>query len=92
MCFRKSPFVADTLGWIYEKKGLHHKARLLLEESRAALPENPTVLYHLGVCYSSLGEQEKARESLEEALRLNPEFPESVSAKELLKEIEKAGG
>jgi len=83
----ENPFVADTCGWIYQKKGLHDKARALLEESRAALPDHPTVHYHLGVTYHSLGETEKARTSLQEALRLNPGFSEAEEAERLLDEI-----
>jgi tetratricopeptide (TPR) repeat protein len=83
----ENPFVADTLGWICEKKGLHYKARILLEESRAGLPDNPTIHYHLGVTYFSLGEKDNARASLEKSLRLNPGFPEAKQAEELLREL-----
>jgi uncharacterized protein HemY len=42
------PGIADTLGWIYFKKGIYATALDLLKESNEKFKgQNPTVLYHL---------------------------------------------
>ena len=82
-----SPFVMDTLGWVYYKKGLYDLALVEVADSLAKSPDNPTVIYHLGMIYYKKEEPEKARTELEKALRLNANFPEADEARKLLAEM-----
>jgi tetratricopeptide (TPR) repeat protein len=83
------PSVADTLGWIYYKKGAYLKAIALLKESAARLPENAVVRYHLGMAHYRNGDAKSARSELENALKLNPAFPDADEAKQTLETVDK---
>jgi Flp pilus assembly protein TadD len=78
------PEVNDTLGWVYQKKGMASLAIPPLQQSIAKAPNNPTYHYHLGVAYASTGDKARARQSLERALALNPSAEESAQAKKAL--------
>lgn len=62
---RDDPFVADTLGWILHLRGEEARALPLLQQSAAAFPNEPEVLYHFGVVQYNLGMEEGARAVLE---------------------------
>lgn len=79
-----NPAVADTLGWVFQKMGLPHKAMNLFLEAVEQMPDHPTVHYHLGVAYASLGKDELARESLARALVISGTFPEADDARRRL--------
>jgi Flp pilus assembly protein TadD len=81
------PGVADTLGWIYYKKGAYLKAIGLLRESAEKLPENATVRYHLGMAYYRNGDRENAKRELTKGLRLDAAAPWAGEAKQTLAEI-----
>jgi tetratricopeptide (TPR) repeat protein len=81
--------IADTLGWIYYKKGAYATAIGLLNESNEKFKgNNPTVLYHLGLAYDKGGDKSRAKESLARALALNQNFPETVDAKKALQSLQ----
>jgi Flp pilus assembly protein TadD len=67
--------VNDTLGWIYQKKGLSSLAIAPLQQSVAKDPGNASYHYHLGLAYAANGQDPKAREALKRAiqLKLTPE-------------------
>ena len=79
--------VADTLGWVYYKKGLYDSAIAEFKASLAKAPENPTIMYHLGLAYAKKGETDKARAELERALKLGDKFDGAEEAKKTLAEI-----
>jgi tetratricopeptide (TPR) repeat protein len=87
--------VADTLGWIYFKKGSHRAALPLIQEAIQLAQSksgngsvNPEVLYHLGETYFALGQMEDAKKALEESYKLGGEkMPKADRVKELLKKI-----
>jgi tetratricopeptide (TPR) repeat protein len=79
--------VADTLGWVYYKKGLYDSAIAEFKASLAKAPENPTVAYHLGLAYAKKGEPDKARTELERALQLSDKFDGAADAKKALAEL-----
>ena len=82
-----SPYIMDTLGWAYYKKGLYGLAIGEFSDSLAKIPDNAAVIYHLGMAYYKKGENEKAKEQLEKALSIDENFPGSDDAKEVLAEI-----
>jgi tetratricopeptide (TPR) repeat protein len=82
-----SPFVMDTLGWIYQKKGLYDLAILELSDARSKLPQNAEVAYHLGMAYYKKGDTEKARIELEKALELADNFNGADEARKVLAEL-----
>jgi tetratricopeptide (TPR) repeat protein len=82
-----NPAVADTLGWVYEKMGLHQKALNLFLEAVEQLPNHPTVCYHLGVAYAGLGRNEQARESFGKALAMPGDFPQAEAARNQLENL-----
>ena len=81
------PAVADTLGWVYQKKGLHYKAMNLFLEALEHLPDQPTIHYHLGVSYASQGMNDLARESFTRALAISGTFAEADDARKMLQDL-----
>ena len=47
----EDPSIADTLGWVYFKRGLYPNAVSELTFAAEKLPDNATVRYHLGMSY-----------------------------------------
>ena len=78
---------ADTLGWVYYKKGLHAAA---VEQLQKALAKNdnvsPTYRYHLGMALAGKGDKAAARRELEMSLRLGEgkNFAEAEEARKAL--------
>jgi tetratricopeptide (TPR) repeat protein len=89
------PSFADTLGWVYYKKGLYGAAAEQLKKAvsvdeQAARQSNalpsPTYRYHLGVALAAKGDKAGARREIETALRLGEKanFAEVNEAKKTL--------
>ena len=89
------PSFADTLGWVYYKKGLYGAAAEQLKKAvtvdeAAARTNNgvptPTYHFHLGVALAAKGDRAGARREIESALRLSGKtsFPEADEAKKTL--------
>jgi tetratricopeptide (TPR) repeat protein len=89
------PSFADTLGWVYYKKGLYGPATEQLKhaisvDEEAARRSNgspsPTYRFHLGVALAAKGDKAGARKELETALRLSEKtnFPEAGEARKTL--------
>jgi putative PEP-CTERM system TPR-repeat lipoprotein len=76
--------VADTLGWIYHRKGLTSLAVRELQEAVDREPGNPLYHYHLGIVFAASGNRERAKRSLETALRLKPDFDGAQEASRVL--------
>ncbi len=79
-----SPYVMDTLGWVYFKKGLYGSAIGEFSGCLARIPENPAVIYHLGMAYYKNGDARKARVELEKALGLDENFDGAEEARQVL--------
>ena len=62
--FQEDPQGSDTLGWIFYRRGLHHRALALLKDSAAKLPCNTMIQYHLGMVSAQLGDKDAARQAL----------------------------
>jgi tetratricopeptide (TPR) repeat protein len=85
----ENPHIADTLGWIYYKKGAYTSAISLLNESTEKLQnKNSTVLYHLAMAQYRGGDKVLARANLKRALVINQAFPGAEEAKKILSELE----
>jgi tetratricopeptide (TPR) repeat protein len=86
---------ADTLGWVYYKKGLYAAA---VEQLQKAVSVNelaaknantnpaPNYHYHLGMALKAKGDKEAAKRELQQALRLGEKVPfaEAADARDVL--------
>jgi tetratricopeptide (TPR) repeat protein len=66
-----SPFVQDTLGWIYYRKGLYSIAVRYLKTAvdKEATPQRQ---FHLGMSYLKVGDRTVGQKILQEALQKDP--------------------
>jgi tetratricopeptide (TPR) repeat protein len=76
-----SPSTADTLAWVYYKKGAYEFARDLLEDALETKVNDATMQYHLGMVYSKLENKNNAVLHLKKAIALAPESPSAKDAK-----------
>ena len=69
-----NPGFADTLGWVYHKKGLHAAAVEQLDKAvkgaAAAGGDNSLYRYHLGMALAAKGDKARARAELQKCLQL----------------------
>jgi tetratricopeptide (TPR) repeat protein len=79
-----SAAVADTLAWIYYKRGAYSSAIDLLRDCVKQEPENAVYFYHLGMAYSKNGNPAQAKEALTQALNLNPNIPQAMEIKDVI--------
>jgi len=81
--FPEEPGYADTLGWVYYKKGLHAAAveqlQKAVRQTTARGADSPVYRYHLGLALAAVGRKAEARQQLQQALnptkgnKLSPE-------------------
>lgn len=95
----ESAEVADTLGYVYLKKGLYEPAlqqfkyalELAQRDGADASIERPEYHYHMGLALLSLGRGSEAASSFERALALGPEFAGADDARRQLEAAKSAG-
>jgi tetratricopeptide (TPR) repeat protein len=84
---------ADTLGWVYYKKGLYAAATDQLQKAvtldetaakKANTRVSPAYRYHLGMALAAKGDKPGAKREIEEALRLGQPFAEADAARRTL--------
>ena len=63
-----SPDTADTLAWVYYKKGVYSSAMDLWQNSAKNAPNNASVQYHMGLAYERLNNKAAAAASLKKAV------------------------
>jgi tetratricopeptide (TPR) repeat protein len=80
--------VADTLGWVYYKKGLASLAVTALREAVQQNPSNPGFHYHLGLAYLQGGNKVDAKATLQHVLKLNPKFQAADDVRRVLATIQ----
>lgn len=80
----EDPFVRDTLGWIYYKKGLYEDAVRELSACVEALPDNAIAHYHLGMAHYQRQETDLAVKHLQRALSLDKQFEQAREAESIL--------
>ncbi len=78
--------VADTLGWVYLKKGLTGSALQVFQNNVKKDPKNPSYRYHLAAALLASGDKLKAKQELQKALQSGPSSDEH-SIRELLAKI-----
>jgi len=76
--------VADTLGWIYFKKGLYDTAGSLIGEAASRLTRDPAVRYHRGMVLLKKGHTREGKAELEAALAAGQDFPGIEEARRVL--------
>jgi Tfp pilus assembly protein PilF len=84
-----SPFVQDTVGWIYFKKGSLEEAHRLLGSAANQLTDDPLVRYHYAMTLAQRGEKERAKLELEAALAISKTFPGAQEAATTLASLRK---
>jgi Tfp pilus assembly protein PilF len=82
-----SHVTADTLAYVYYKKGMGGFSLPLLEQAIQAQPRNPVYRYHLGLVHAQAGEDAKARKALQAALDLDPKFPGADDARQVMSKL-----
>lgn len=88
----ESPEVADTLGYVYLKKGLHDPAlqqfqysiELAQRAPNDANPVRPIYHYHAGLALQALGRNAEAAQAFERALGIDAPFGEADDARRQL--------
>lgn len=86
--------VADTLGFIYFKKGLLDPAiqQLRYAIELAGRSPRPDFHYHLGLALAAANRPDEASAAFDAALALDPEFGEAAQAKRDLEKAQAAAG
>lgn len=85
--FPNDPMIADTLGWIYIKKGLANNAISIFEDLTAKNPKVAVFHYHLAMAQSQRGDKIAAKRALDNALKANPQKQELEDIKKLAAKI-----
>lgn len=85
---------ADTVGYVYYRKGLHEAAlqqfRYAIELAGESPGEVPgTLHYHLGLTLQALGREEQAAQAFEQALAAESDFPKADDARRQLRATRK---
>jgi tetratricopeptide (TPR) repeat protein len=83
-----SPFVMDTLGWIYYLKGTYLNAIAEFQDSLARDPNNSVVNYHMGLALHKSNEPAKAKDYIRKALEIDPNFKGAEEAQKILKQLQ----
>ncbi|MGD0822308.1 MAG: tetratricopeptide repeat protein [Desulfomonilia bacterium] len=90
--YPEDPRIADTLGYVYLKKGLPENAlgqfQLALEKLKEDDPDDPTILYHTALALVDLGRGKEAVQYLMKSTSSKKQFPEKQQALELLAKLQ----
>ena len=79
---------ADTLGWIFYRKGIYGSAISQMEAAASQKQGDAVVRYHLAMAYAKSGDAQKGRATLQAAQKLNPNLPEAQIAEKVLGEAD----
>ncbi|MDO9110962.1 MAG: tetratricopeptide repeat protein, partial [Desulfatirhabdiaceae bacterium] len=84
-------YITDSLGWVYYKKGLYHKAIEYLEKAVKLIPDDPTILEHIGDTYLKLDNPLKALEYYRLSMAKKEKEKEKNDLSAKIQELEKKG-
>lgn len=85
--FPEDPRIADTLGYVYLKKGLIQNALAQFQLAIEKLPQEPSINYHLALALVQLARNPEARKYVETSLNSKTFFEERGEAQKLLARI-----
>ncbi len=89
----KSAQIADTLGWVYLKRGLTDAALVQFDEAISlADPQSvawATANFHRALALKDLDRKGEALEAIERAMASGTDFPEAEQAREAIQELAK---
>lgn len=74
-------YIADSLAWVYYKKGQYEDALKWLRKAIELVPNDATILEHLGDVYLKLGIQEKALKYYSRSLEVRTEDRQKLEEK-----------
>ncbi|MFY9397485.1 MAG: tetratricopeptide repeat protein [Desulfomonilia bacterium] len=86
--FPEDARIADTLGYVYLRKGLTENALAQFQLAISKLPEEPTINYHMALALAELGKNPEARKFVEKALDAEGDFDEREEARKLQARLE----
>jgi tetratricopeptide (TPR) repeat protein len=85
------PVVADTLGYVYLRRGLPEPALQRFDFALGLLAakgvERPDVMYHRGLALRALGRNAEAAEAFQQALSMDRDFPHADLARRELETL-----
>ena len=82
-----NPGIADTLGWVYAKKGLNDSAVQIFRGLIKKYPDDPGFRYHLGVVLVQQGKRAEARTQLDLGLAQKPPKDMAEKMKDLVAKL-----
>ncbi len=59
-----APQIADTLGWVYYRKGLAQLGVPMFQQAVVKVPTSATYHYHLALAYQAMGDRRRARDAV----------------------------
>jgi len=83
----ENPAFADTLGWVYYKRGNYILAQEQFRFASSKEPNNGTFQYHLALTYMQMKRMSDAQAALKKAISSPNDFKEKSLAQAALKEI-----
>lgn len=83
--------IADTLGWVYFKRGEQAKGVPLLKEAAEKAPTSGEIQYHLGMASYMAGQTDLARSALQRAVAAPESFPGKPEAQKQLALLTQTG-
>ena len=85
--FPDNPRIADTLGYIYLKKGIYANAQAQFSLALEKLPDEATINYHMALSLAKQGMAQEAMPYLKKALGSGNAFGEREDAQKLLSSL-----
>jgi len=80
----RSPYISDTLGYVFYLRGSYHLAISQFKDAISVLPYFPTLRFHLALSLKAQGADGEALQELTQCLEQTADFPERHEAEELL--------
>ena len=85
--FPEDPRIADTLGYVYLKKGLYGNAQSQFALSLEKLPDDPTINFHMAQALAGQNQVEEALEFVNKALSFRMDYNDREEAQRLLETL-----
>jgi len=82
-----NPGIADTVGWVYVKKGLNDSAIQVFNGLVKRYPDEPAFRYHLGVAFLQKGQSAEAKAEFVISLSKNPSKDMAEKIRQILSKI-----